>query len=151
MQTTTTDRDRLRTLLDAKNAAENRLQQANAYRVLPTLSESDRLDAELAYQRACREYGQADIAFQNAAKEYDDALATPVPGPALTPETIKRSTAASSNELHTAVAAASKTMTCPECLDDVEYEPPQRAEPDTGLAAFPGGYACGCGWKKLDN
>lgn len=42
------------------------------------------------------------------------------------------------------------TTHCPKCNEEVEYEPGHPAERDTNIAAFPGGFACGCGWELLD-
>ena len=35
---------------------------------------------------------------------------------------------------------------CPQCGGECEYEPPHPREDDTGIPAWRGGWACGCGW-----
>lgn len=37
---------------------------------------------------------------------------------------------------------------CERCGDECFYEPPHPAEPDVGVGAWRGGYACACGWCK---
>ena len=44
-----------------------------------------------------------------------------------------------------------EVIDCPKCGDECCYEPPYDAEPDVGVTAWPGGFCCGCGWKKLDD
>lgn len=40
---------------------------------------------------------------------------------------------------------------CPVCAERMDYQPPYRAEPDTGTRAFPGGWSCpGCGHIDTD-
>jgi hypothetical protein len=40
---------------------------------------------------------------------------------------------------------------CPTCGEALEYMPRREAERETGCAAWPGGWTCGCGYEKLDD
>ena len=40
---------------------------------------------------------------------------------------------------------------CPRCREALEYMPKREAERETGCAAWPGGWTCGCGYEKLDD
>lgn len=39
-----------------------------------------------------------------------------------------------------------RPVTCPECGEDVAYEPPHDAEPEVNSGEWGGGYRCQCGW-----
>lgn len=41
-------------------------------------------------------------------------------------------------------------LSCPECHEDVAYEPEHDDEPDVGLYYWPGGYGCQCGWTAAE-
>lgn len=46
--------------------------------------------------------------------------------------------------------STARVIECPECGDDVCYEPAYDAEPDVGVREWPGGFLCGCGWERRD-